>query len=82
MRNGRPTKCRSCNGDVFFAETSPGKRMILNIEPDPVRGNVLTKNSIAIVLGLGQAERAREAGFALFLDHHATCPQAEAWRRA
>jgi hypothetical protein len=79
------TRCRSCNASVFFApSTLTGKRLILDAEPDPDRGNVIVGagHSWATVLTALELDAARERDEELYLDHHATCPQASTWRGA
>lgn len=72
--------CRSCRAPVFFVRSAAtGRNMILNAEPDPA-GNILIAEDllghpVAHVLG-----SSGDGGGDLYLDHHATCPNAEEWR--
>lgn len=78
--------CRSCKAQVFFAvNQTTGRRLIVDAEPDGDRGNVSVKDlgdgsHICRVLTNDEAADARQAGEDLYLDHHATCPEAANWR--
>lgn len=79
------TTCRSCDAPVMFAvNIDTGKRMILNAAIDQDRGNVLVDPRGATVrcriVDRAEAARQRDAGAALYLSHHATCPDAATWR--
>jgi hypothetical protein len=77
-------ECRSCGALVVFVPSAKsGKRMILDVEPDPILGNVLVEDGKARVLGV-KARIAARAQFpppSLYVPHHATCPQAAEWHR-
>jgi len=84
------SRCRSCDAEIIWAATEAGKSMPLDAKPDPF-GNVELscdrsgrhprRKPVATVLaGLFLAE-AQSAGRELFMPHHATCPQGDAWRK-
>jgi len=80
--------CRSCGDAVVFVPSAKsGKQMILDAKP--AKGVVL----VGTAEGSEPCEELWRAGGAAFhdgpaacvvdvyTDHHATCPQAEEWRR-
>lgn len=75
--------CRSCGAAVRFARTAKGKTQILDAEPAE-NGNVqlvsVGGEELAQVVGPMDIAAAQIAGTPLYLDHHATCPQAQEWR--
>lgn len=75
--------CRSCGAAVRFVRTAKGKTQILDAEPSE-SGNVqiilLGGEEVAHVLGGEFRAAAQIESIPLYLDHHATCPQAEDWR--
>ena len=77
-------RCRSCGAEIRWARTEKGKRIPLDDEPT-VKGNVTIARQgdhvIASVLGPMEAEIARQEGRTLYLPHHASCPQGDAWKR-
>lgn len=78
--------CRSCGAVVVFAtNVDTGSTMILDGAPDLDRGNVLidprTNPARCKVVSKGEAIAQRAQGAATYLSHHATCPDAEKWRR-
>jgi hypothetical protein len=80
------TTCRDCGAPVVFARNiDTGGRMILNVAIDLERGNVLVdprgdEPRCRVVDG-DEARRQRAFGTATYLSHHATCPEADRWRR-
>lgn len=80
------SRCRSCGLPIWWAETTGGKQMPLDLEPDPERGNVVLAGDpplALIVSGLGDESRdaARRHHVPLYLSHFARCPHAAEWRR-
>jgi hypothetical protein len=86
-------RCRSksCQAEVIFAVSINGKDAILDARPVVGKGNVVLLKTerddgkpLALVLS-NLSERAREAArthdVALYLDHHATCPDVGSWRK-
>jgi hypothetical protein len=81
--------CRSCGAEVFFTPSAAtGRRMILDAEPTPTGYIALVQptkgksaGTFAAVLTGEALETARAAGEPLYTSHHATCPQADQWRR-
>lgn len=78
-------RCRTCKAPVVFVKSGKsGKTMILDAEPVD-RGNVqivpTPEGPVAWVQTKELLEKARAEGEPLYLDHHATCPQADAWRK-
>lgn len=78
-------RCRSCKAPVTFAcSTSTGRWMILNATPTR-EGNLHVANNgkgrrVARVVSGPDREALLERLGGLYLDHHATCPNAEAHR--
>jgi hypothetical protein len=72
--------CEHCSAALLWLTTSAGKRMPVNAEPDPERGNVMRSGGVAGVLGASLAAAARAAGKPLWLHHVVTCPHADRWR--
>lgn len=77
-RNGG--RCNYCRALLLWLTTAAAKRMPVNHDPDPERGNVVVIRGVAGVLGPGPARGARAAGQQLYLHHAATCPHADQWR--
>lgn len=78
------SRCRSCDAEIFWVTTEAGKSMPLDALPK-LDGNVMlhrqSGKAVATVLaGLFLAE-ARDSGRVLYMPHHATCPQGQAWRK-
>ena len=72
--------CRSCGAAVRWVRTAKGKPMPLDMQSNE-RGNVVIDRGVGVVLGAVDADAARRAGSALYLPHHASCPQGKAWQR-
>lgn len=74
--------CRSCGAEIVWAETVRGKRQ--PIDPLPVeKGKIVLreregKAPLAIVVDVDPLPGMSEPKH---LAHHATCPDAEQWRR-
>lgn len=84
--------CSSCGAPIVWCRTLTGKRMPVDVEADPVKGNVLITEAVhgresglmAITLSaLNQDARdaAKKHGVVLRTSHFATCPNADQHRR-
>lgn len=74
-------KCQSCGGPMRWGLTTRDQRMPL--DPEPTReGNVWIRPDGRLrVLSNTERQRALDAGQALYLPHHATCPSAARHRK-
>lgn len=70
------TACRSCGAAIRWARTRAGNLMPLDAHPDP-NGNVEIVDGIVHV-----HPQPPLTGETLWMPHHATCPDADTWRRA
>jgi hypothetical protein len=68
--------CKSCGASIFYAPTTKGKLMPLDVKPDP-KGLVWLFGGVARVGDQPAAMGVTEK----FTSHFATCPQAGKWRR-
>ena len=85
------SRCRSCDAEIIWTSTPTGKSMPLDANPNP-DGNVELscdrsgehprRKPVATVLAGMFLEEARSAGRELYMPHHATCPQGQAWRKS
>jgi hypothetical protein len=71
---------------MVFVETIFGKRIPLDIEPNPEKGNIVVVNGVAIYISGPQRQDearagAEKHGLKLYTSHFATCPNAEAHRK-
>lgn len=81
-------KCRSCDAEITWAWTTGGKKMPVDTEPNPNRGNLVLLRSHdpdgPLVLALSDlTQEARIAAArheVLYVSHFATCPEAATWR--
>ena len=73
------SRCRSCGAEVRWAHTTFGKLMPLDAEPDP-NGNVELVGKGQQQLAIVHAQPTMDGGLR-YMPHHATCPDAEQWRR-
>lgn len=78
--------CRTCKAPVFFAKNEKtGRNMILDEQPTR-EGNVIvvqgshSEGDTARVYGNAAAAAIAYPDAPRFIDHHATCPDAEEWR--
>lgn len=79
-------RCRgqTCRAEIALLPTEAGKRLPIDVDPHP-DGNVavtrdLLGEPVAVVLGATAAARWRAEGRSLYMPHHATCPDVEAFR--
>ncbi len=78
-------ECRSCGAPIRWVVTMTGKRIPLDRQPDPDKGNVRRVEQYggelrAHVLTSSDAEAARGEGEPLWVAHFTTCPNADAHR--
>lgn len=80
------TTCRSCEAEVVFVPSAKsGKPMILDAKP--AKGVVVTSLTGVLTMLPGEALVARNvherraAVVDVYTDHHATCPDAAAYRK-
>lgn len=83
--------CRSCKAPMRWVTLPSGKRNPLDVEPDPVHGNILLFEFIdaagrpwrlaTVVQNEDLLDEARTLGIPLYRTHFATCPDAEEHRR-
>jgi len=70
------SRCITCGAPIRWCVTEAGRRMPINLQPDPERGNVIvTQAGVGKVLGLAEAIEARRLGVRVFLPHFATPPR-------
>lgn len=69
------TKCRSCGAEIVWIETTKGKLQPFNREVDE-NGNRVFENGIAV-----EYQPLIHMGWDRYMPHHATCPDADKWRR-
>lgn len=78
-------RCRSCKAPVRWVVGPRGNLMILDADPSD-RGTFRLEDvdvageRVRRAIFVPRPHRAEHAG-ALYIDHHATCPDAEHWRR-
>lgn len=84
-----PDRCRSCKAPIVWATslaTGKAKRIPLDPDPDPKRGNIvltedlLAQGPVAHYLDNAAAASASVNGETLYLSHFVTCPDADEWR--
>ncbi len=91
-RSRHTDRCRSCDAPILWCVTEAGKWQPLDAQPDP-SGNVEIErrgcatvsrvvNNVAIVLGGALAESRGGQPIVRYMPHHATCPNADQWRRS
>lgn len=82
-----PSKCRSCGAPIRWVVSVKGVPQPLDFEPNPAGPLVIDLKSVVRDGHTIHEERARkfedlfDHGVERFMPHHATCPQAEKWRR-
>lgn len=79
------SQCRSCGASIRWVVSTKGNRMPIDASPHPNGNLYLTKRALdgqwcASAIGQESLEAARSMGRA-YISHHATCPQAQQWRR-
>lgn len=74
-------QCRSCNAEIVWGTTRNGVAMPLDAEPTDEGNALLYDGGVIDVLGpLELSSHDRDAQ-PLRLPHHASCPDAEMWKR-
>lgn len=66
--------CRGCGQTIVWAMTEAGKRMPLDIEPNP-DGNMTLILAGVLVARKAQLDETR------YMPHHATCPEVGQFRK-
>ena len=78
------TTCRACDAEIVFAETRNGKRMPVDVEPNPDGNCYLSKDgtdaTVQVLAGDDLAE-AKRSGLQLHKSHFTTCPESADFRR-
>lgn len=78
IRNGQ-RKCSSCKTNVVFVKSATtGKWQILDWQPDWTKGNLELSVDEVPVATVVERQGPTDV---LYIDHHATCPQADQHRR-
>jgi hypothetical protein len=72
--------CRSCGAPILWVLTTHGKRMPLDAEPDPAGNVSLDQHRVATVHTGGSLAFLAVVN-ERWMPHHATCPQADQWRK-
>ncbi|MEJ7724323.1 MAG: hypothetical protein WKF64_08465 [Ilumatobacteraceae bacterium] len=75
--------CRSCAAAIVWAVTDNGKRIPLDAHPTPA-GSVRLHDTVpprAVVVGATIDLFDPTDDGTRYMPHHATCPQADEWRR-
>lgn len=68
------TICKSCTAGVVWAVTKSGRRMPINVTPDP-HGNVILKTGGEVPVAVVTVQPPAE-GEVRYTSHLATCPNA------
>jgi hypothetical protein len=68
---GSAAACRYCGVKIRWVETEAGRRMPVNLDPDP-NGNVVMVAGLARVLGVPELV-AQQGKSGRWMPHHATC---------
>lgn len=71
--------CRSCGAPVRWVETSKGKKMPIDINPNP-NGNVILIDGVAHYVKDDPFEKPEETA-KRYVSHFATCPNAQKHRK-
>jgi hypothetical protein len=72
------TFCKWCGLPIKWAATAGGKRMPLDVDPNPA-GNIVIRDGRAVVLST--AEYSRNVAGPRLTSHFATCPKRPARKR-
>lgn len=83
----KPSRCRSCNAPMIWARTPFGKDQPFDAEPNP-KGNVVlyerkteTDGHVVTEMCARVVEPLFDGDAPRYMPHHATCPNADRWRR-
>lgn len=75
-------RCQSCQAEILWARTPSGRRIPLDAEPNPDGNVILTGyEDEARTLTKAELPAYRARGWRIWMPHHATCPNADEWRR-
>lgn len=78
-------RCLSCGAEIVHATTPRGRSMPVDAMPNPAGNVTLTLEQGVLranIRAIGTAAHAEaKAAGKLYMPHHATCPDAPAWRR-
>lgn len=69
-------RCKACEAEVIWAETTTGKRMPIDAAPTP-KGNMVYVNGVARAASADDRRLQRP----LYTSHFATCPDAASFRK-
>lgn len=79
-----PTTCQSCGARIIFAITTNATAMPIDVEPNPDGNVTLVAGPISPHATVhpkgGQVDLFGQAD-TRYMPHHATCPDADSWRR-
>jgi hypothetical protein len=73
-------RCRSCNQEIRWAQTTKGKAIPLDVEPREDGNLVLERDAEGNDIARGFSPLIH-TGKPRYVSHFATCPQANAWRK-
>lgn len=73
--------CRSCKARIVWAITARGKRMPFDMAPTRDGNMVLERSGLAESLLRARPVELMDLGVERYMPHHATCPDADRWRR-
>jgi hypothetical protein len=73
--------CRSCSQLILWVEWASGKKMPIDISPNPNGNIVVTYRKSENKLLAENFDRSRHEGRRRFVSHFTTCPQASQHRR-
>lgn len=79
------TTCQSCGAEVVFVPSAKtGKPMILDAKPE--KRVLLVDGTLSLHGLVGPIDKPADASdpmarvLSVYIDHHATCPEAAAWK--
>lgn len=73
--------CQACEAPIRWARTAAGRNMPLNADPDDDGNVYLNTDGTCVTLAPPMDDEYRALGFRLYMPHHATCPNADQFRR-
>jgi hypothetical protein len=78
-------KCKGCGAPVAFIESAVSRQLMI-LDPEPVpHGNIIVREGKAVVLKkcdlFTPDDEPVKLGEPRYLDHHATCPNRDQFRR-
>ena len=81
MSDSRVPHCSACGVEIRWALTVKNKRMPLDATENPEGNVILNEQGRAEVLGPLERSIAVAEGQPLYMPHHATCPNADEFRK-